>query len=85
MAHTLFLYAIIMSLHLLHQFYASATNSYVIFCYSFVSEIHSVSVHMGLSYQPETLVTTAFSVSLTLLIILVDAAVKVSVGTLLLF
>jgi hypothetical protein len=38
-----------------------------------------------LSYQPETLVTTAFSVLLTLLSMLVDVAVKVGVGTFLIF
>ena len=35
---------------------------------------------MCLSHQPETLVTTAFSVLLTLLSILMDVPVKVGVG-----
>jgi hypothetical protein len=34
-------------MHLLHQLYASTSNSYELFCYSFLNEIHSVCVHVG--------------------------------------
>jgi hypothetical protein len=86
-AHTMLLYNILSSLHLFHNFCVSATILY---------EIFYIAVHLWvkfnlfvcvwvLSYQPETLVTMAFSVLPNLLSMLVDVAVKVGVGSFLIF
>ena len=77
------LYNILRSLNLFHQLCVSVTIFY---------EIFYVAVHLRskfslfvcmwvLSHQPETLVTTAFSVLLTLPSFLMDVPVKVGVGT----
>jgi hypothetical protein len=81
-AQAILLYSILRSLNLFHQLCAVRPQPSCMryFMLLFICDCTAIE-EVCSSHQPETLVTTALSMLLTLLSILMDVPVKVGVGT----